>query len=228
MWHLVWAVRVGLRAKWYHLEEGPHLPVPVFRSKSIGRGAACLHVRAPTLPLRVDPKTQTGSRLEKGGTKGTLGLTGPLWSSLQMSLPSSSPAGGSGLTLGQQQQHTVLCSLPAVGSTRLTWPSWRFDQNVLKVFPQIVSFNFNKSYLALRALAMWKGKGYVLKAKSGEWVLCEGLLRAWCGLRDITSSLRERSPCHVIEKHGGIDRGSTLTEKCSFRLNNKFLHAHTD
>lgn len=129
---------------------GAHASIPVFR-RSIGRGAACLHVHAPTLPLGVHPKTPTGSRLEKGDAKGTLGFAGPWWCSLQMSLPFSSPAGSLGLALGQ----AALCSLPAVGSTRLTWPSWRFDQNVLKAFPQIVSFNFNKSCLvALRTLAV--------------------------------------------------------------------------
>lgn len=73
-----------------------------------------------------------------------------------------------------------------------------------------------------------RGKGYILKTQLDEWVLSEGLLRVRCGVRGITCSLRERSPCHVVEKRGGVDRGSTLTEKCSFRLNNKTLHAHTD
>lgn len=66
-----------------------------------------------------------------------------------------------------------------------------------------------------------RGQGYVLKTKWDEWVLCEGLLRVWC-------VVRERSPCHVVERCDGVDRGSTLTEKCSFRINNKILHAHTD
>lgn len=55
-----------------------------------------------------------------------------------------------------------------------------------------------------------RGKGNVLKTKLDAWVLCEGLLRAWCGVRGITSSLGERGPCHVVEERGGADRGEAL------------------
>lgn len=56
----------------------------------------------------------------------------------------------------------------------------------------------------------------------------EGQLRVWCGVRGITSSLERGTLAKWFEQRGGVGRGSTLTEKYSFRLNNKSLHAHTD
>lgn len=59
-------------------------------------------------------------------------------------------------------------------------------------------------------------------------MLREGLLRVWCGARGITSPLERGALATGLEQHKGVGRGSTLTEKYSFRLNNKTLHAHTD
>lgn len=59
-------------------------------------------------------------------------------------------------------------------------------------------------------------------------MLCGGLLRIWCGVRGITSLLERGALATRLEQHKGVGRGSTLTEKYSFRLDNKTLHAHTD
>jgi len=71
-------------------------------------------VRAPALPLRVDPKMQTRSTLETGGTKGTLGVSPAKISPFPHPL-----LGGLGLALRWQQRAALLpaaCLL--VGSTR--------------------------------------------------------------------------------------------------------------
>lgn len=167
---------------------------------------------------------QTGSGWKRVAQK----APGPCWALLVLPAnvsPFLIPCWQLGLALGQQQQ----ALLPACcGEHEAQMAQLEFDQNVLKAFLQIVTFNFNKSYLvALRTLAVW-GERVMSWKKLYEWVLCEGLLRVWCGVRGITSSFKREGPLPCGWKHGGVDKGSTLTEKCSFRLNNKILHAHTD
>lgn len=94
-----------------------------------------------------------------GGTDVTLGLAGSSRCPQQMSLPSLSPARWLGLVSGVAAVGSAL--LPAClpwGARGRNSPAGDLDQNVLKVFPQIVSFNFNKSCLvALRTLAVGEG-----------------------------------------------------------------------
>lgn len=193
MWHLLWAEQSDNAYK------SGLIPPSLFLGGNPLEEV--LPVCMGVLPLCLC-EWQTGSRLEKGGTKGTLSLAFTVL--LQMSLPSSCPAGSLVLALGQQQQ-AALCSLPAVGSTRLKWPSWRFDQNVLKAFPQILSFNFPKSYLvALRTLAVWEDRVMSWKQSRMNGCCVKGCWEFGVGWEASHLPLRGRSPCHVVEKRVGV------------------------
>lgn len=150
--------RVGLRAKWHRLQKGTCPSIPVFSRKSHWKrccpsARACSRFAIASGPQDAN-REQTGNGWHKRHPWSRRVLTVSPASVSPFPIPCS--VAWAWLLSSGNRQRSAACLL--WGAWGQNSPARDLAQNVLKAFPQIVGFNFNKSYLvALRTVAMGEG-----------------------------------------------------------------------